>query len=145
MPPTTRVAVTLLGLAVLAGAQDPYKVAADHYHLAFENQWARATRVTYQPHDTAPTHGHPPTPTTVYVYVTDGGAIRFRHVTGEHVAGVEITRKPVQAGAIRFAHGAPRDAFGGVPRGCPDRVRAHRTPYGAARAPAARRAAAARR
>src|SRR3954447_20281322 len=77
MPPTTRVAVTLLGLAVLAGAQDPYKVAADHYHLAFDNQWARATHVTYQPHDTAPTHGHPPTPTTVYVYVTDGGAIRF--------------------------------------------------------------------
>ncbi len=33
--------------------------------------------------------------------------MRFRHVTGEHVAGIDIDRKPVQAGAIRFAHGAP--------------------------------------
>jgi hypothetical protein len=33
--------------------------------------------------------------------------MRFRHATGEHVAGVTIDRKPVQAGAIRFAHGAP--------------------------------------
>jgi hypothetical protein len=79
------------GVAVSAIAQDPYRVA----------------RVTYQPGDTLPVHSHPPTPTTVYVYVTDGGAIRFRHVTGEHVAGVVIERKPVQAGAIRFAHGAP--------------------------------------
>src|SRR5580698_4708560 len=27
--------------------------------------------------------------------------------TGEHFAGVNIDRKPVQAGAIRFARGAP--------------------------------------
>ena len=35
------------------------------------------------------------------------GARSVCHVTGEHVAGVVIERKPVQAGAIRFAHGAP--------------------------------------
>ena len=52
---------------------ESYQVAADHYHLAFENAWARATRVTYGPHEKAPVHEHPPTPTTVYVYVTDGG------------------------------------------------------------------------
>ncbi len=100
-------AFTLLAVSGSAAAQDPYHVAADHYHLAFENPWVRATRVTYGPRETAPVHAHPPTPTTVYVYVTDGGAMRFRHVTGDHVAGLEITRKAVQAGAIRFAHGAP--------------------------------------
>jgi hypothetical protein len=52
-------------------------------------------------------HAHPPTPTTVYVYVTDGGTMRFTHVTGAHVAGLTIDRPPVKAGAIRFAHGAP--------------------------------------
>jgi hypothetical protein len=96
-----------LALALPALPQDPYRVAPDNYHLVFENEWARATRVTYQPHDKLPVHAHPPTPTTLYVYVTDGGPIRFGHVTGEHVEGLAITRKPVQAGALRFAHGAP--------------------------------------
>jgi hypothetical protein len=45
--------------------------------------------------------------------------MRFRHVTGERVAGVDIDRKPVQAGAIRFAHGAPEtqsvEYLGSVP------------------------------
>jgi hypothetical protein len=95
----------LMPLAVMA--QDPYVVAADHYHLLFENAWVRATRVTYGPHETAPVHRHPPTPTTVYVYVTDGGVMRFRHVTGRGMEGVNVDRKAVKAGAIRFAHGAP--------------------------------------
>jgi hypothetical protein len=33
--------------------------------------------------------------------------MRFRHVSGKRVAGVVIERKPVAAGAIRFARGAP--------------------------------------
>jgi hypothetical protein len=103
--PVRAVIALLSPIAVMA--QDPYRVGCDHYHLAFENPWVRATRVTYGPHQTAPVHRHPPTPTTVYVYVTGGGVMRFRHVTGEHVAGIDIDRKPVQAGAIRFAHGAP--------------------------------------
>ncbi len=101
------ITAALLGIALGATAQDPYRVAGDHYHLLFENAWARATRVTYGPHEKAPVHQHPPTPTTVYIYLTDGGVMRFQHVTGEHVAGVRIDRKPVLAGAIRFAHGAP--------------------------------------
>jgi peptidoglycan/xylan/chitin deacetylase (PgdA/CDA1 family) len=87
-------------------ARDPYRVAPGNYCFVFENEWARATRVTFRPHDKLPVHEHPPTPTTVYVYVTDGGPIRFTHVTGEHVAGLDIVRKPVLAGGIRFAHGA---------------------------------------
>lgn len=94
-------------LAACAQAQDPYLVAADHYHLLFENAWARASRVAYGPYETAPVHEHPPTPTTVYIYVTDGGEFRFKHMTGFKVSGYTITRPAVKAGAIRFAHAAP--------------------------------------
>jgi quercetin dioxygenase-like cupin family protein len=96
-----------LVISGVAAAQDPYRTAPDHYHLAFENAWVRATRVTFNPHDSLPEHAHPPTPTTCYVYVTDGGPIRFHHITGEHVAGMVIQRKAVKAGGIRFAHGEP--------------------------------------
>ena len=94
-------------LAIVVSGQDPYQVAGDHYHLIFENAWARASRVTYGPRETAPVHEHPPTPTTVYIYVTDGGEFRFRHITGFKVSGYTITRPAVKAGAIRFAHSAP--------------------------------------
>jgi len=87
--------------------QDPYLAAGGHYHLVFENAWARATRVTYEPHETAPVHDHPLTPTAIYIYVTDGGEFRFKHMTGLKVAGTTITRPAVKAGAIRFAHSAP--------------------------------------
>jgi quercetin dioxygenase-like cupin family protein len=100
--------IFLLGCAaVCASAQDPYVVAGDHYRLLFENAWARVSRATYGPHDTAPVHEHPPTPTTVYIYLTDGGEFRFRHMTGFKVSGYVITRPAVKAGAIRFAHSAP--------------------------------------
>src|SRR5689334_9995514 len=97
----------LAAVATALTAQDPYKVAGGHYRLVFENQWVRATRVVYGPHETAEVHNHPPNPVTVYVYVTDGGVMEFHHVTGEHVAGFTIKRKPVKAGGIRVAHGAP--------------------------------------
>lgn len=105
--PMLRPILALVPFAFSSFAQDPYRVAGDHYHLVFENPWVRATRVSYGPHETARVHSHPPTPTTVYVYVTNGGAMRFHHVTGDHVSGLDIVRKPVAAGAIRFAHGAP--------------------------------------
>ena len=92
-----RIFAALLGISLTTSAQDPYVVAADHYHLLFENTWVRATRVTYGPDKTAPVHQHPPTPTTLYVYLTDSGVMRFRHVSGEHVMGLNIDRKPVLA------------------------------------------------
>src|SRR5690242_4917759 len=104
MPIAAALRWVLAGLPCLMLAQDPYRVAGDHYQLLFENRWVRATRVTYAPHEKAPVHRHPPTPTTVYVYTTDGGVMRFQHKSGEKVAGVNIDRKPVKAGSIRFAH-----------------------------------------
>src|SRR5580658_5030440 len=93
--------------AIRISGQDPYLVAGDHYHLVFENAWARATRVTWGPHETAPVHDHSLTPTAIYIYVTDGGEFQFKHMTGLKVAGTVITRPAVKAGAIRFAHSAP--------------------------------------
>lgn len=97
----------LLCVPICISGQDPYVVAGDHYHLLLENEWVRATRVTYGPHETAPVHEHPPTPTSIYIYVTDGGEFRFKHMTGFKVSGYTITRPAVKAGAIRFAHAAP--------------------------------------
>lgn len=98
----------LLGcLAVSATAQDPFVTVPDHYRLLLENAWVRVARVTYGPHETAPVHDHPLTPTAVYIYVTDGGEFRFKHMTGLKVAGMTVTRPAVNAGAIRLSHSAP--------------------------------------
>jgi hypothetical protein len=102
-----KTAMLLLTASTTLLSQDPYRVAGNHYHLVFENPWVRATRVTYGSHETAPVHTHPPNPVTVYVYITDADVMQFHHVTGEHVAGFTIDRKPVKAGAVRVAHGAP--------------------------------------
>ncbi len=103
----TRFLVLLACLAIRISAQDPYLTAGDHYHLVFENAWARASQVTYRPRETAPIHDHSLTPTAIYIYVTDGGEFRFKHMTGMKVPGTVITRPAVKAGAIRFAHSAP--------------------------------------
>jgi hypothetical protein len=100
----------LLLLACLApavSAQDPFRTVPEHYRLIFENAWTRVARVTYGPHEAAPVHDHPLTPTAIYIYLTDGGEFRFKHMTGLKVAGTVITRPAVKAGGIRFAHSAP--------------------------------------
>jgi hypothetical protein len=96
---------SLLG-ASLALAQDPFEVAADHYHRVFENAWAQVARVTYGPHEKTQVHDHPSTPTVMFIYLTDGAALRFYHKTGE-VMGLDFERPPVKAGGIRFAKGIP--------------------------------------
>ena len=83
-----RLALLLLSLSPISRAQHPSRAAADG------------------PGEKASLHDDPPTPATVYVYLTRGGVMRFHRVTGEHVAGFIIDRRPVEAGSIRFAHGA---------------------------------------
>lgn len=102
-----RLLILLAVLAPRASAQYPFRAAADHYKLLFENAWTRVARVTYGPHETAPLHDHPLTPTAIYIYLTDGGEFRFKHMTGLKVAGTVITRPAVKAGEIRLAHSAP--------------------------------------
>ncbi len=93
--------MTLLALAVLASAQQPYSTLPRNYSLAFENDWVRVSRVKYSPGDKLPVHSHPSIP-TIYVYLTDGGPIRFTHITPQ----VTIVRGEVKTGQVRFNRNA---------------------------------------
>jgi len=66
-------------------AQDPTKVAPDAYKIQFENAWVRVVRVHYAPHQRIAAHDHP-TGGTVFVYLRDGGPVRFSHVDAEPYA-----------------------------------------------------------
>jgi hypothetical protein len=93
--------MTLLAVAVMARAQQPYSTLPRNYTLAFENESVRISRVKYSPGDKLPVHSHPSIP-TVYVYLTDGGPIRFIHKTPK----VTIVRAEVKAGQVRFNRNA---------------------------------------
>ena len=91
----------LLALAVLANAQQPYSTLPRNYALEFENAWVRVSRVKYSPGEKLPVHSHPSIP-TIYVYLTDGGPIRFTHITPK----VTIVRAEVKTGQVRFNRNA---------------------------------------
>jgi quercetin dioxygenase-like cupin family protein len=52
-----------------AMAQDPTKVDADHYKVAFENDQVRVLRITYGPKEKSVLHEHP---NAIAVFLTDG-------------------------------------------------------------------------
>ena len=92
---------SLFAVAFLACAQQPYSTLPRNYKLEFENQWVRISRVKYEPGDRLPVHSHPSIP-TVYVYLTDGGPIRFIHKG----APFTLERPAVKAGGVRFNRNA---------------------------------------
>src|SRR4051812_42115184 len=89
--------LSLLALAVCAGAQNPYTTFPKNYVLEFENQYVRISRVKYFPGDNLPVHSHPSLP-SVYVYLTDGGPIKFIHITPKFTT----ERPAVKTGSVRF-------------------------------------------
>src|SRR5437016_11952360 len=92
----------LLAAAICAGmAQNPYTVRPKNYRLELENDWVRVSRAMFAPGDKLPVRDHPARP-TVFVYLTDGGAIRFTHIQPEFTA----ERPRVREGGIRFHTGA---------------------------------------
>jgi hypothetical protein len=93
--------IGLLFLAALAPGQDPYVTAPKNYKLEFENDYVRVSRAKLQPGDKLPVHSHPGVP-TIYVYLDDGGPIRFSHQTPKFT----IERPAVKAGAVRFNRNA---------------------------------------
>ena len=82
-------------------AQSPYTVCPKNYRLELENDWVRVSRAMFAAGDKLPVHDHPAHP-TVFVYLTDGGPIRFTHIQPEFTA----ERPAVWEGGIRFHTGA---------------------------------------
>jgi hypothetical protein len=80
-------------------ALDPYKLLTRNYSLELENAYVRVSRVKYSG-EPLPEHSHPSIP-TVYVYLTDGGPIRFIHKTPkfelERKAGLTAEPKTVNS------------------------------------------------
>jgi hypothetical protein len=93
------VALTVLCLGSIAGAQDPVKTLPDSYRLELENEWVRVVHVRYAAHARLPAHDHPTVP-TAFVYLNDAGPVLFKHIGLSY--GV-IGRPATVAGAVRLA------------------------------------------
>lgn len=71
-------AVVVLAFASSVAAQDPAKVAPNHYKCTFENERVRICEVAFKPGDTIPTHSHP----DHFVYVLAPGKMKISHPNG---------------------------------------------------------------
>jgi hypothetical protein len=96
-----RIAALSAAIILPGVAQNPYTVSPKNYRLEFENDWVSVSRAMFAPGDKLPVHDHPARP-AVYVYLTDGGPIRFTHIQPQFT----VERPPVKAGGIRFHTGA---------------------------------------
>lgn len=89
----------LVTLAVIAAfAQNPLETLPHNYTLVMENEWVRVVRVHYGPHEKLPIHDHTAAPAT-YVYLADGGPVRFQHFEPYQVTA---TRPAVKLGGFRM-------------------------------------------
>ena len=84
--PCSVAVVILSGLAV-AFAQDPTKVEASHYKVAFENSAVQVVNVHYGAHEKSSLHDHP----GGVVVVITGGHLRF---TDQNGTVTEVFSKP---------------------------------------------------
>lgn len=91
--------VAVLG-AASASAQNPVETLPANYRLLMENQWVRVIKVHYAPHEKVPVHDHAAGP-VIYVYLADGGPVRFQHFTPRYVLAI---RPPIKQGAFRMHH-----------------------------------------
>jgi hypothetical protein len=95
---------TAPGVAV---AQDPFAVAPQAYKVQFENDWVRVIRVHYAPHEKIPVHDHPKRQ-VIFIYLNDGGPVRFKHVEG-YSGSYNSIRPATKAGAYRLAGVQPEN------------------------------------
>jgi hypothetical protein len=91
--------VTLSSVGLFS--QDPLKTLPDSYSIQFENEWVRVVRVLYAPHARLPAHAHNALP-AAYVYLNDGGPVRFKHIGASYGAA---TRPATKAGSFRVYRG----------------------------------------
>lgn len=81
------IAVVILSSLTIAFGQDPTKVEASHYKIAFENSAVQVVNVHYGPHDKSGLHDHP----GGVVVVITGGHLRF---TDQNGTVTEVFSKP---------------------------------------------------
>ena len=96
-----RLGVAGVLFATAAHAQDPAKVYPANYKLVLDNAEFAVYRVHYGPHETVGVHDHSAYP-TVYVYLNDGGPVRFTH---EEAEPFTLVRPPTHKGAFRLSPG----------------------------------------
>jgi quercetin dioxygenase-like cupin family protein len=78
--------VSILFASAVSFAQDPTKVEATHYKIAFENAVVQVVNVHYGPHEKSGMHDHP----GGVVVVISGGHLRF---TDDHGKVTEVFSK----------------------------------------------------
>jgi quercetin dioxygenase-like cupin family protein len=93
-----KLGLAALFLASTLHAQDPLKLLPNAYQLEFENEWVKVVRVHYPAKSRLPEHDHPQL-ATAYVYLSDSGPIRFKHVATKNW---EIARPEVKARSFRL-------------------------------------------
>lgn len=71
--------LVVLSFLSAASAQDPTKVEAKHYKLAFENEYVQVVDVHYGPHEKSGLHDHP----GGVVVVLTAGHLRFTDQNGK--------------------------------------------------------------
>jgi len=81
------VVIVILSAVAVSLAQDPTKVEASHYKLAFENASVQVVNVHYGPHEKSGIHDHP----GGVVVVITGGHLRF---TDQNGTVAEVFSKP---------------------------------------------------
>ena len=89
----------LVGIAIPALAQDPVKVAPNHYSIVLENDQVRVLRGVLGSGDKTPTHDHP---ATVVVPLTDGVG-RFTLADGKSQEQKMVAGTPLWIGAEKHA------------------------------------------
>jgi hypothetical protein len=93
-------AIVVVWLSTTLVAQSPAtapKPLPPNYTVELDNAYVRVTRASFKPHETVAVHLHPTFP-TVYVYLTDGGPMRFIHITPSYT----VMRAPVRTGGVRY-------------------------------------------
>ena len=80
------VVIVILSAVAVSFAQDPTKVEASHYKIAFENASVQVVNVYYGPHEKSGMHDHP----GGVVVVITAGHLRF---TDEHGKVQEVFSK----------------------------------------------------
>lgn len=90
--------VLVLTIATTAFAQTPWEALPNNYQLILENEWVRVVRVHYAPHEKVPIHDHT-FAASAYLYLADGGPVRFQHFEPQQVS---VVRPPVKLGGFRM-------------------------------------------